>query len=369
MMKNIEFAERAKLTDVSGIRKIAAMSYGLKDPINLSIGQPHFAVPKSIQKAAKKAVDEGMNSYTQTQGIEELINALHKKLGGHYKDGEIITTSAVSGGLNLAFLALLNPGDEILLSDPYFVMHKQLAHVLGVKPVYFDTYDCDFQLPLERIESLITPKTKAMVVCSPANPTGTVYSHEQLKALSKILDKHGIVAISDEIYDLFCYDGQFVSIADFYRHKTVVLKGFSKSHSMTGWRLGYAAGPKALIQTMTKFQQCTFICAPSMAQFAGIEALKVDMKSFAKDYKMKREKIYQGLLKADYEVVKPAGAFYILPKAPGGSGVEFVKRCIAENLLVIPGSIFSEKDTHFRISYAASEEVIEQGLQILKRIR
>lgn len=367
-MSKFKLADRTIATDVSGIRKIGAMAMGLKDPINLSIGQPHFEVPKSVREAAKKAIDEGMNGYTQTQGMQNLVTALQKNLGGHYQDDEVITTSAVSGGLNLAFLALLNPGDEVLISDPYYVMHKQLAHMLEVTPVFYDTYDCDFQLPIEKIESLITAKTKAIVICNPANPTGAIYSSDQLKALAQVLEKHGIVAISDEIYDLFCYDAPFVSIADFYRHNTVVLKGFSKSHSITGWRLGYAAGPKELIQTMAKFQQFTFVCAPSMAQAAGLEALKVDMTHFAEEYRNKRENIYNGLIKAGYDVIKPAGAFYIFPRAPGGSGVRFVERCIAENLLVIPSSIFSEKDTHFRISYSAPDETIEKGLEVLRRL-
>ncbi len=367
-MDKRNLAERFFTTDVSGIRKVGAMAMGLKDSINLSIGQPHFEVPESIREAAKKAIDEGMNSYTETQGIGKLVDAFQNQLGGYYAKDEILTTLAVSGGLVLSFMALLNPGDEVLISDPYYVMHKQLALLLGVRPVYYETYDCDFQLPLEKIEALITNKTKAIVICSPSNPTGMVYSREQLKALAEILDKHGIVAISDEIYDLFCYDSPFVSIAEFYRANTVVLKGFSKSHAMTGWRLGYAAGPKELIQAMAKFQQFTFVCAPSMVQVAGLEALKVDMTPFAEDYKNKRNKIYNGLIDAGYEVIKPAGAFYILPKAPTGSGVEFVKKCIAENLLVIPGSVFSEKDTHFRISYAASDETIERGLEVLRKI-
>jgi len=367
-MDGIKLAERAIATDISGIRKVAEMIRSLKDPIDLSIGQPHFGVPESIREAAKKAIDDGMNIYTETQGIPQLVNAFQEKLEGKYDKEEIIATSAVTGGLVLSFMALLNPGDEVLISDPYFVLNKQLALLLGAKPVFYENYDYDFQMPLEKIESLITKKTKAIVICSPSNPTGAVYSPEELKALAKILDKHGIVAISDEIYELFCYDFPFVSISEFYRQKTIVLKGLSKSYAMTGWRLGYAAGPKELIQTMAKLQQFTFICAPSMVQVAALEALKVDMTPFTEDYKNKRDRIYSGLMEIGYEVIKPAGAFYILPKAPSGDGVEFVKKCIAENLLVVPGSVFSQKDTHFRISYAAPDETIERGLEVLRRI-
>ena len=353
----LRLAQRSFKTDISGIRKVFDLAAGIKNPINLSIGQPDFDVPQSIKDKACEAINSGINSYTPTQGRADLLEALNQTLGGYYQKGEIIVTSAVSGGLNLAFLALLDPDDEILVPDPYFVMYKQLALMLGAKPVYYDTYPT-FGLPVDKIESLITPKTKAIVLGSPGNPTGAVYTEEELKALTKILDKHGIIAISDEIYDIFCYDKPFYSIADCYRHNTLLLRGFSKSHAMTGWRLGYAAGPKELLQTMAKFQQFTFVCAPAMAQFAGIQALQTCMKQHVDEYRNKRDMIYNGLCEIGYDVEKPGGAFYIFPKVPWGTDEEFVAKCIENDLLVIPGSVFSEKHTHFRISYAATEETI-----------
>lgn len=361
---DIQLAARAGCTDISGIRKVFDLAAGLKNPINLSIGQPDFDVPDNIKESACNAIRGGLNNYTPTQGRADLLEAVTALHGDRYSKGEIIITSAVSGGLNLAFLALLDPGDEILIPDPYFVMYKQLALMIGAKPVYYDTYP-EWHFPLERIESLITPRTKAVVIGSPSNPTGAVCGAEELKVLADILRKRGILAITDEIYDIFCYDQAFASISDYYPEGTILLKGFSKSHAMTGWRLGYAAGPKAVIQTMAKFQQFTFVCAPAPFQVAGLEALKTDMGGYVEKYKAKRDMIYNGLLERGYRVVKPGGAFYIFPEVPWGSDEEFVAKCIENSLLVIPGSVFSERHTHFRISYAASEETIQRGLDVL----
>lgn len=366
-MSGFKLAARAAATDISGIRKVFDLAAGLKNPINLSIGQPHFDVPENIKESACGAIRDGHNAYTPTQGRADLLAAIHETLGNRYQPGELIITSAVSGGLNLAFLALLDPGDEILIPEPYFVMYKQLALMLGARPVYYNTYP-DFKLPLHYIESLITTKTKAIVVGSPSNPTGAVYSAQELKDLADVLRRRGVIAITDEIYDLFCYDQEFASIADYYQDHTILLKGFSKSHAMTGWRLGYAAGPKEIIQTMAKFQQFTFVCAPAMAQVAGLHALKTDMTPFVAEYRKKRDLIYNGLLERGYKVNKPGGAFYIFPEVPWGTDEEFVAKCIENSLLVIPGSVFSEQHTHFRISYAASDETIMRGLEVLGKL-
>ncbi|MBN2711662.1 MAG: aminotransferase class I/II-fold pyridoxal phosphate-dependent enzyme [Planctomycetes bacterium] len=362
----VKLADRVFSTNISGIRKVFDLAAKLENPINLSIGQPDFDVPDRVKDAAINAINDGKNSYTQTQGCPELRASLLDSFNGKYGPKELLITSAVSGGLNLAFLALLNPGDEILVPDPYFVMYKQLALMIGAKPVYYDTYP-KWNVDIEGLEKIITPKTKAIVIGSPSNPSGAVYAAEELKAIAEVLDRHGIVAISDEIYKIFCYDQPFTSIAEYYDN-TLVLGGYSKSHAMTGWRLGYAAGPEELVQAMTKFQQFTFVCAPSMAQYGGVEAMNTDMSEHVNAYRHKRDMIYSGLVDAGYEVEKPGGAFYILPKAPWGTDEEFVAKCIENSLLVIPGSVFSEKKTHFRISYAAKDETIERGIEVLGKL-
>jgi aspartate aminotransferase/aminotransferase len=247
-------------------------------------------------------------------------------------------------------------------------MYKHLVNLLGGKPVFIDTYP-DFKLPVERIRDAITDRTKMIIVNSPANPTGAVYSERQLKALAEIAAEKDILVLSDEIYEQFCYDGQCPSITHYYE-KTLLLKGFSKAYAMTGWRLGYAAVRPCLaevIEQMTKIQQYTFVCAPTPFQKAAIAALDYDTTEFVDAYRTKRDILYDGL-KDRFEITKPGGAFYMFVKAPGGSGTQFAKKAIENNVLIIPGSVFSEKDTHFRISYATTDDKIRQGVDILNRL-
>lgn len=361
------FAKRVAATEASGIRRIFDLASSLKNPVNLSIGQPHFDVPDALKARAAEAMRDGKNAYTPTQGGAELRSALKAGPLKGYGDKEILVTSAVSGGLMLAFMALLDAGDEILIPDPYFVMYKQLALMFDAKPVFYDTYP-DWKLDIARIETAITPRTKAIVIASPGNPTGAVYTAEELKAVASLMEKHDIVAISDEIYELYCFDTPFSCLREFARERTLSLGGFSKSHSMTGWRVGWAAGPEDLIQAMTKFQQFSFVCAPAPFQSAAAFALGHDMSPEMNDYRRKRDILYNGLVEAGYEAVKPGGALYVFPRAPWGTGTEFAESCIKNNLLVIPGGCFSERDTHFRAVFAARDETLRQGLEILRKL-
>lgn len=365
-----ELADRVQHTDISGIRRVFDLAAGLKDPVNFSIGQPDFDVPEPIQDALAEAVHSGQNGYSQTQGIPALREALKEHLGREkVADEQLLVTSAVSGGLTLAFLALLNPGAEILLPDPYFVSYKQIALMLGATPVYVDTYP-DFKMTAAAIAEKITPRTKVLCLNNPANPTGAVLNREELTAVAELCRKHNLLVIADEIYETFTYDAPLVPFRELYDN-TLTLAGFSKSHAMTGWRLGYAIGPAPLIGAMTKFQQFTYVCATHPVQVAGIEALKTDMSEHVQVYKAKRDRVYEGLVAAGYEVEKPGGAFYLFPRVPWSDCDDstFVEACIKNNLLVIPGSVFSEAHTHFRISYAVSDETIDRGLAILADLR
>ncbi len=368
-MKEI-IAKRAKLIDSSGIRKVFALAAELKDPVNFSIGQPDFDVADVLKEEAIKAIRAGQNKYSQTMGDE----VLREKIAGKVKDEfgwarpAVIVTSGVSGGLLLAFMALVNPGDEVIIPDPYFVMYKHLVNMLGGKCVFINSYP-DFELPVEKIAESITDKTKLILLNSPSNPTGMVYSEQQIKELAEIAKAKDVVILTDEIYEKFCYDGGCTSIAG-YCDNVLLLRGFSKPYAMTGWRLGYAAANESLgvvVEEMTKIQQYTFVCAPTPFQKAAIAALDYDVSDFVDAYRRKRDLVYEGL-KDKFELVKPTGAFYAFVKAPGGSGTEFVEKAIKNNVLIIPGSVFSEKDTHFRISYATSDEKIRQGVEILCKL-
>ncbi|MHC4256704.1 MAG: pyridoxal phosphate-dependent aminotransferase [Planctomycetota bacterium] len=360
-------SDRTKLIDASGIRKVFALASSLKDPVNFSIGQPDFDVPDTLKEQAIKAIKAGENKYSQTAGDA----MLKEKIAGQIKaefgwdNPSVMITSGTSGGLLLAFLALINPGDEVIISDPYFVIYKHVINMIGGKCVFADSYP-NFELPLENIERAITDKTKLIILNSPCNPTGAVYKQESIEKLAKIADEKDIIILSDEIYKEFSYDISPVSIAKYYE-KTLLLRGFSKSCAMTGWRLGYVAvheSLKPVIEEMTKIQQYTFVCAPTPFQKAAIDALDYDLSEKVEHYREKRDLIYEGL-KDKFEITKPSGAFYAFIKAPGGSATDFVEKAIANNVLIIPGSVFSEKDTHFRISYAASDEKIRQGVEIL----
>jgi len=365
-MKEI-IAKRTKLIDASGIRKVFALAAELKEPVNFSIGQPDFDVPDALKEEAIKAIKAGQNKYSQTVGDA----VLREKIAGQVKNEfgwakpAILVTSGVSGGLLLAFMALINPGDEVIIPDPYFVMYKHLVNMLGGKCVFINSYP-DFELPVEKIAESISGKTKLILLNSPCNPTGVVYSEQQIKALAEVAKEKDIVVITDEIYERFCYEGRSASVATYY-DKVLLLRGFSKSYAMTGWRLGYAAAHEPLrdvVEEMTKIQQYTFVCAPTPFQKAAVAALAYDVSDFVDAYRRKRDLLYEGL-KDKFELVKPIGAFYTFVKAPGGSGTEFVEKAIKNNVLIIPGKVFSEKDTHFRISYATSDEKIQQGVEIL----
>jgi len=360
-------ADRLQHFDSSGIRKVFDLAASMTDPVNLSIGQPDFAVPEAIQQAAIRAITEGKNGYSPTQGVASLRDKLQKQVSAQYSHStrQVAVTSGTSGGLVLAMMALVNPGDEVIVFDPYFVMYKSLVGLVGGNCVLVDTYP-DFRIDLDRVAKLMTKRTKAVLFNSPANPTGVAASDEEIRGLAQLCNERNIALVSDEIYSQFCYDRPFVSPAR-YNPQTIVIDGFSKTYGMTGWRLGYVHGPAEVVQQMIKLQQYTFVCAPQPVQWAGIAALDVDMTRHIDDYRRKRDLIVAGL-KDDYELVTPGGAFYVFPKAPWGTGEQFVHRAIENKLLVIPGGIFSERDTHFRISYAASDATLERGLEILRKL-
>lgn len=363
-------ADRTKVIDASGIRKVFALAANMKDPVNFSIGQPDFDVPEDVKQAAIEAIRQGFNKYSQTPGIAQLREKVAAQVKAEFgwDDPLTLITSGVSGALQLLFMSVINPGDEVIIPDPYFVIYKHMINMLGGKCVYIDSYP-DFKLPVEKIEAAITDKTKLILLNSPANPTGIVYTEDEIKAIAEVARKKDVALMSDEIYEKFCYDQKPISVAKYYE-KTVVLRGFSKSYAMTGWRMGYVATTKALsnvIEEMTKIQQYTFVCAPSPFQVASMKALDHDISPLVAEYKTKRDMIYNGL-KDKFEVTKPGGAFYIFVKSPSGTGTEFVEKAIKNNVLVIPGNVFSEANTHFRISYATSNDNISQGIDILNSI-
>ncbi len=361
-------AQRMTRFDASGIRKVFELGAKLKDPVNLSIGQPDFDVPEELKQSAVEAIRQGKNGYSLTQGVTAFQERLQAEIAKKYNhpDREVFVTSGTSGGLMLAVLTLVNPGDEVIVFDPYFVMYDALVHVAGGVPVYVDTYP-DFQIDVNRVEAALTARTKMIIVNSPANPTGAVLSAQSLCELAELAERRNVALLSDEIYCDFCYDEPFVSPAK-YNPQTIVVAGFSKSHGMPGWRLGFAHGPREIIQQMLKLQQYSFVCAPHPLQWAGLRAVDYDMQPVYQAYKRKRDLVVE-CLRGYYEMVMPSGAFYAFPRVPWGTATEFVTQAIERfGLLIIPGGVFSRQDTHFRISYAAPDETIQRGMGILREM-
>jgi aspartate aminotransferase/aminotransferase len=367
--KEFSIASRMAKIDASGIRKVFDLAATMKNPINLSIGQPDFDVPEPVRESAVAAIRAGQNKYTQTQGSADLRKAIAQGMAAEFGwTGErpVLVTSGVSGALVLAFLVLLEPGDEVILLDPYFVMYNHLVNLAGGVPVCIDTYP-DFRPHPEKIAAAVTPRTKIIAINSPCNPTGAVFTRAELEAIADIAHRNNLLVISDEIYNFFCYDEPFVSLASLCEN-TLLMRGFSKSYAMTGWRMGWCTGPANIIEQMTMLQQYSFVCAPSMAQAACIVAMDTDMSTEVAAYKRKRDMVSEALGEK-FGLVKPGGAFYAFVPAPAGmTGTEFVTKAIENNVLVIPGNVFSGRDTHFRISYATSDERLAQGLEILRSL-
>jgi aspartate aminotransferase/aminotransferase len=362
-------AEHTRAIGSSGIRRIFDLGATLKDPIDLSIGQPDFPVPESIKRAMIRAIETNRNGYTTTRGIPEL----RKRIAGQLRDEfdwepDLFVTSGVSGGLLLAMLTCVNPGDEVLIGDPNFVSYKHLVRLARGVPVLVDLYP-DFQLHPERFAAAVTPKTKLIILCSPGNPTGLVHPERDVKALAELARRHDLLIVSDEIYTLLTYDGPNSSPVRFAPERTLLLRGYGKPYAMTGLRIGYAAGPTDIITEMAKLQQYTYVCAPQPSQHGALTAMDTDVSANVTAYRAKRDLVC-AQLDETFEFVRPSGGFYVFPKAPSryASATQFVEETVRHNVLVIPGEAFSERDTHFRISYAVPDEKIRQGCEILRSL-
>jgi len=358
---------RTELFDSSATRRVFDLAAKMPDPINLAIGQPDFDVPAAARQAAIDAIQSRKNGYSVTQGMPVLRQKLQARLDAEYghPDRKVFVSSGTSGALALTMLALVNPGDEVILFDPYFLIYEPLVKFVGGVPVTLDTYP-DFRIDLDRVRQAITPRTKLILFNSPSNPTGAVADEATVRGLAELAAERDVALMSDEIYRQFCYGAEYVSPARF-NPQTIVLDGFSKTYAMTGWRLGFAHGPAELVDKMLELQQYLYVCAPQPFQWAGAAALDIDMRPRVTEYRGKRDLLLAGLA-GYYELETPGGAFYAFVKVPHGSATDFVARALEQQLLLIPGNVFSARDTHFRISYAADERVIARGVEVLRKL-
>lgn len=361
-------SDRAMGVRPSGVRKIFDLAHKVKNPVNLSIGEPDFDIPDPVKEEGIKWIRAGFNKYTPSGGIPELREKLLFRLKekGIICD-DVIITPGVTGGLLLALMVTLNPFDEVIIPDPYFVLYEYQVLLLGGKPVFFDTYP-DFTLKEEALREAITERTKIILINSPNNPTGMVSTQEELEMVARVAGEKNILVFSDDIYDRFVYENMVdrLYLGRLY-DKTLTFGGFSKTWGMTGWRLGFVAGPLEVIQCMVTMQQYVFSSVNSFAQKAALFALDHDTDPLIEGYRRKRDLIYEGL-KDKYNVVKPKGAYFIFPEAPDGDGDAFAERALENNLFIIPGSVFSRRKTNVRISFAAAEKTLLKGIEILRKM-
>ncbi len=356
--------------DASSIRTAFALAQSMEASINMSIGQPDFAVPDAVKDAAIAAIRDNCNTYTLTQGIQPLRAAVAEKLRkvnsiADATEDTVMITAAVSGALSLALPVCIDPGDEVVIFDPSFVGYKQLVLLYGGVPVFVPLAR-DFSLDGDALRAAITPRTRAIIVNTPANPTGHVATHDEIDVLVAIAREHDLVIFSDEIYEDFLYgDAPHISIGASY-DKTVTMGGFSKSHAMTGWRVGYVHAPAPILDKMITVQQYTFVCAPTPFQYAALAALTTDITPHVTRYRKNRDQLFAGL-RDTYDVVQSDGAFYFFVPYPYGAE-NFLAQCMEHKLLVVPGNAFSARNTHFRLSFATDVDTITRAIDVLQKI-
>ena len=353
------------------------------DVVSFGAGEPDFNTPKNIMDAAIKSMEEGKTKYTPTSGIIELREAICKKLKEDnnlsYNSNQIIVSTGAKQCLADAFMAILNPGDEVIVPIPYWVSYPELIKLADGVPVFVEgKEENDYKYTLESLNKVVNDNTKAIIINSPNNPTGTVYSIDELKEIAEFAQKHDLIIISDEIYEKLIYDGKkHVSVAslseDAY-NRTIVINGFSKSYAMTGWRLGYVCGHPILIDAMKKIHQYALMCSPTTAQYAAIEALKNGDESEGKmvrEYNRRRRVLLDGFRKLGLECFEPHGAFYMFPciKSTGMTSDEFCEKLLmSEKVLAVPGNAFGDCGEGFiRTCYASSMDNIIEALKRIER--
>lgn len=365
--KRNKIVDRVNNITYSAIRR--AFNAGRrKNVIDLTIGQPDFDAPKYLKDSAKYYIDADYNKYTMTKGVLELRKAISKKLKENKitrSEDEIIITAGTTSAIFMTLSSLINQGDEVIIFSPYFVAYVEIVKFVGGKFVEIKT-DENFQPNIELLKKSITKKTKAIVINSPNNPTGAVYSKFIITEIVKIAKKNNIFIISDEIYGSLIYNkDKFFSPGQIYKN-TIIIDGLSKSKAITGWRIGYAAGPKEVVDALEKLQQFTSVCAPSPFQYASINAIHTKIeKSIKTSYQSRRDLIYKSL-KNVCSIVKPEGAFYFFIRTPVSSEI-FAKRLLKKGVAVVPGEVFGKDFKNFtRISYAVPEHKLRKAITIIK---
>lgn len=375
-------SEKVVGIEPSGIRKFFDLVSEMKDAISLGVGEPDFDTPWRIREEGIFSLERGRTFYTSNAGLKELkveiSKYLNRKIDVEYNpDHEVIVTVGGSEGIDIAFRSMLDPGDEVLIPQPSYVSYLPCAILADAVPVIIELqHENEFKLTAEEVEAAITPKTKILVLPFPNNPTGSIMTKEDLEAIADVVKKHDLFVLSDEIYSELSYQGGHVSIASLpgMKERTIVINGFSKGFAMTGWRLGYACGPAAIIEQMLKIHQYAIMCAPTNSQYAAIEGLRncdEEVKQMREAYNQRRRFLVHEFRRMKLECFEPFGAFYIFPniKEFKMTSEEFAERFLKEEkVAVVPGTAFGACGEGFlRISYAYSLEDLKEAVTRLGR--
>jgi aminotransferase len=362
----------------SGIRKFFDLAASMEGVISLGVGEPDFVTSWNVREACILSLEQGFTSYTANAGLlelrQEISGYLHGKFDvGYRAEDEVIVTVGASQALDIALRAIVNPLDEVLIPEPCFVSYAPLVSLAGGVPVPLHTRaDDQFKLRPQLIEEALTERTKALLLCSPSNPTGAVLSKHELQLIADQAEMHDLVVLADEIYAELTYDETYTSFPSLsgMRERTILISGFSKGFAMTGWRLGFIAAPAELSGAMLKIHQYSMMCAPTMAQYGAIEALKngmQDVEQMKKSYRRRRNFFVETLNEIGLSCHLPGGAFYAFPsiKETGLSSEEFAEKLLIEQkVAVVPGNVFGESGEGFvRCSYASSLEQLQEALR------
>lgn len=381
LAKNSHLSKVAKELKPSGIRKFFDLAAGMEGVISLGVGEPDFVTSWSVREAAILSLEQGNTSYTANAGLPDLRNEISLYMERQFQveyspDTEIIVTVGASQAIDIAMRAILDPGDEVIVIEPCFVSYIPMVQLAGGVPVQVQTLkENDFKILPSQIEEVITKKTKAIMLCSPNNPTGSMLNKKELEELAALVEKHDLLVIADEIYAELVYDEEYTSLPSIpgMRDRTILISGFSKGFAMTGWRLGFVCAPAEISSAMLKIHQYAIMCAPTMAQYAALEALRngrSDVDDMVKSYRRRRNFIVQSFNEIGLTCHMPGGAFYAFPsiESTGLSSQEFAEQLLLqESVAVVPGDVFGESGNgHIRCSYATSLEQIQEAVKRMK---
>ena len=374
-------SDKVKTIKPSGIRKFFDIANSIEDCISLGVGEPDFETPWHITEEGIYSLEQGKTFYTSNQGLPELREEISKwnkrKYNLNYSKDEIIVTCGGSEAIDIALRATINPGDEVIILEPNYVCYEPDILLAGGVPIKIKLKnENEFRLTPKELEEVITPKTKILLMNYPNNPTGAIMTKEDLEKIAEVIIKYDLLVISDEIYSELTYVGNHYSIGALpgMRDRTITVNGFSKTYSMTGWRLGYVMGPKEIMEQVKKIHQFVIMCSPTVSQYAGIEALRngdADVERMKKEYDKRRKYLLKEFDRLSLPCFEPKGAFYIFPdiRKYGTSSEEFATELLnKEHVVVVPGTAFGDSGEGFiRISYAYSLEALKEAIKRIER--